>query len=236
MTLNDVVKRVKDRSYKGSASTTTDLVTEQIIRAINDTRRKLVRNIPKEFLRKTSTVSVVLGTTTYSLASDVQEPLLFRYTVNSVEHLMTKVPSEREFYDMVYSASAASGKPTHYFDAGRDASGYRQIILFPTPDASYTVAYTYYKDPTRTELTTADLGTEFPDIPSYLQDALVSGTLWQFLKCFDDKDAEDRARMEFDRDLLDLEVAEEKDLDFDGRMRFDINGSPDLGSNGMRIY
>lgn len=237
MTLNDLVKRVKDRTYRGDVDVTTDDITAQIIRAANDARRKLIRRLPKEYLRKTSTISVVQGTTTYSLASDVQEPLLFRYTSSNAEYIVRKVDSEREFYDLLYSASAAQNKPTHYFDAGRDNSGYRQVILYPTPDASYTVNYTYYKDPSRTELTTSDLATEIPDVPSYLQDALVSGTIWLFLMTVDDKAAQDRAKADFMQDLIESDIAESEDQDSDLRFRFDVKRYPDISENtGLRIY
>src|SRR5688572_4284285 len=120
MTLNDVVKRVKDRSHRGDVDVTNDDITSQIIRAVNDCRRKLIRRLPKEWLRKSSSISVVQGTTTYSLASDTQEPIVFRFTDDSNEYIITKVESEREFYQKVYSASAAQNRPAYYVDLGRD--------------------------------------------------------------------------------------------------------------------
>lgn len=213
MTLNDIVKRIKDRTYKGSTSVTTDEVTAQIIRAINDCRRKIVRQLPKEYFRKTGTLSIVQGTTTYSLASDVLEPLLFWFETGGALYHLTKVPTEKEFRQLVYDPNSSQNNPEFYFDAGRDSSGYRQIVLFPTPSGALTVNYTYYKDPTRTELTTSDLATEFPDIPSSLQDVVTHGAMWLFLKCFDDVSAQDRAKMEFDRALIEMDIAEEMDLD-----------------------
>ena len=219
MTYNDVVKRIKDQAHKGDPDTTTDIITAQIVRAMNDARRKIIRKLPKEWIRSSSTISVVQGTTDYSLASDVQEPIIFRYTSSNSEYIITKVDSEREFYQNYYSANASQDKPRVYIEISR-SSGNRQIKLFPTPDASYTVNYAYMKDSTSTELTTSDLGTTVADIPSYLQDALVEGTLWIFLKCFDDHAAVDRAKANFEKALLEADIAEDQDRDGELSFRF----------------
>lgn len=225
MTLNDIVKRIKDRSHRGDVDVTTDAITAQILRAINDARRKIIRRVPKDFLRSTGTISVVSSTTTYSLASDVQEPIVFRYSYLNNEYLLTKVESEREFYQEVYKANATAGKPSHYIELGLDSSGYKQIQVYPSPDASYTVTYAYYKDPSTTELTTSDLATAVPDIPSYLQDALVEGALWLFLKGFDDA-AQLAAKQDFKESVVEADIAEDRDEDLELSWRI---GSQALG-------
>lgn len=219
MLYGDVVKKVKDRSHRGDVDVTTDLATAQIVRAMNDARRKIIRRVPKEWLRSTSTIAVVQATTTYSLASDVQEPIIFRYTSSNTEYVLKKIDSEREFYQDYYSANASQDKPRVYIEISR-SSGSRQIQVYPTPDASYTVNYAYYKDPTATELTTSDLATAVADIPSYLQEALVEGTLWMFLKCFDDHSAADRAEKDFKTSLLEADIAEDQDRDGELSFRF----------------
>lgn len=223
MTLNDVVKRVKDRSHRGAVGTTTDEITAQIIRAINDARRDIIVLLPKSWLRKTSSFPTVSGTTTYSLASDVQEPALFRYTTGGSDYLLIKVDSEREFYQKYYSSTAGNSKPQYYFDAGIDSSGYRQILLSPTPDAAYTVNYVYQKDGSATDLSTSDLATAIPDIPNHLQGALWKGALYYFLKGFDDP-AQLVAKKDFQEALMDTEIAEERDLDTNLAFRWGVGG------------
>ena len=223
MTLNDVVKRVKDRSHRGAVGTTTDEITAQIIRAINDARRDIINLVPKGWLRTTSSFATVSGTTTYSLASNTQEPSLFRYTTGGSDYLLVKIDSEREYYQKHYSSVLANSKPQYYFDAGVDASGYRQILLHPTPDAIYTINYVYYKDPSVTDLSTSDLATAVPDIPSHLQGALWKGALYYFLKGFDDP-AQGIAKTDFNEALLDTDIAEERDLDTNLAFRWGVGG------------
>lgn len=222
MTLNDIVKRVKRSSHRGDQNITTDSITSDIVLCVNDARRDLVVDLPKDYLRKTGSFATSNGTGTYSLASDVQEPQLFRYTTGGADYWLTKVPSEREFYKLLYSSSISNNKPRYYFDAGLDTNKARQILLFPTPDATYTINYTYYKDPTATELSTSDLNTEIPDVPSYVQNALWMGALYYFLKGFDDK-LQGVAKSDFEQALQKSQNSEESDQDDDKRFRFDID-------------
>ena len=204
---------------------------------MNDARRKLIRRVPKNYLRTSETISMsVAGGTTYSLATDCQEPILFRYTSSSQEYMLERVASEREFFKLVYSASAAAGKPTHYVDLGRSSStGPRQIRIFPTPDATYSVTHVYFKDPSATELTTSDLASAVPDIPSHLQDSLVAGTLWLFLKCFDDLAASAAAQAEFQACLIEADQAENEDQDEELSMRMGPVRNDTYAGNGIKL-
>lgn len=224
MLLNDVVKRVKDRSHRGDVNVTTDAITAQILRAINDARRDLIRFLPKQFLRKTSSISVVNPTVLYSLAADCQEPLILHYTFNSIEYVMVKIESEREFYQDLYIFTQAINRPFFYVDMGYDASKQRQIQVYPIPDTNgpYTVNYTYFKDPTLVDLDTIDLTTEFPDFPSYMQDALWKGALYYFLKSFDDQ-GQQIAKGDYDIATNALDIAENQDQDLELSIRFGMS-------------
>lgn len=226
MNVGDAVKRVKDRSHRGDVNITTDNITDQIVRTINDARREVVRKVPKEWLRKAGTLSVIGGTTVYSLASDVQTPILFRYTSASIERFIELVESEREFYLNVYNASAAAGRPLYYTKLGPDGSGNKQIQIFPTPNASYTVTYPYYKDPTGTDLTTLDFNTEIPDVPKWMHDCVWKGALYYFLKSFDDP-AQEIAKQDYDQSLAELDASniERDSKAFQGNDVSDINDS-----------
>lgn len=224
MTLNDLVVRIKDRSHRGNTAITTDDITQQIIRCINDSRRELIRYVPKQFLRKdaASPIALTYPTVIYSLAHDVQEPIIFRYTFQNVEYVLKRVESEREFYLTLFIKSQSPNRPFFYVENGFDTSGNRQIQVYPIPDpvtGPFTLNYSYYKDPTQTELTTADLNTEFPDFPSYMQDAVWKGGLYHFLKQFDDQLGA-VAKADYDKATMDLEVAENSDQDMELVMRW----------------
>ena len=227
MTLGDIIKRVKDRSHRGDVDVTTDNITSQMIRAVNDGRREIITMIPKEWLLASSSFDTADGTAVYSLDSDVQEPLVFRYTKDSSEYILYKIHDLRDFWEKHYSASQVNQQPRYFVEEERDGSGYRQIRLWPVPDDTYTVDYNYYKDPTATDLTTADLNTEIPDIPGHLQDVLWKAALYYFLWGFDDP-AKVQAKNDYLEALGKAINHDKEDLDGDIRFTFDI-GKPPLG-------
>lgn len=229
MTVNDVIKRVKDRSHRGDVNVTTDEITNQILRAVNDARREVIRHLPKQFLRKSGSFICVPGTATYSLASDVNDLLYLRYTYSNADYFPRKVQSEREFYEQVYSSQVANNKPRYYFYAGRDSSGTLQITLFPTPDQAYTINYAYMKDPTGTDIDTTMLNSQVPDIFSPYHDTVWKGALYYFLKNFDDP-LQQIAESDFNKALEDMDEGENEDGDDDLQLRFD-NGRFNYGDN-----
>ena len=186
MTLQTAVNIIKELSHKGDVGNTSDDVTQQIYDCINLCRRDVVTRLPKRYLRKTDVINIVKGTTSYTLASDVQKPVLFRYTVDSTERFLTKVDSEQEFYRHVYSASATQADPTEYFEAGVDSSVNQQIIVSPTPSTARTLNYTYLKTWAVDELGSAQLTSNIPQIPIHLHNIIVKGGLAYFLQMYSD--------------------------------------------------
>lgn len=230
MTLNDIVVRVKERSHRGDINVTNDDITASIIRAVNDARRELVRHIPKYYFRATASISVTSPTVIYSLAADLQELLILHYTFNSVEYILTRILSEREFYENLYIFTQSVNRPYFYVDLGQDNNKQKQIQIYPTPDTNgpYTVNYTYYKDPTMVELTVLDLATEIPDFPSFTQDPLWKGALYHFLKSFDDAQGMAIAKIDYDAATLAIDESEDEDMDVElswrwGYARFPYN-------------
>lgn len=222
MVVNDLVNRVKRKSRRGSTSVTSDETTQQILDAINDARRDVIRLLPKQWLRSTSTVSTVIGTSLYDLPADCQEPLLLKYTFNGADYILSKVESEREFYLNVFGTSVANNKPLFFFDAGvNQANAKRQLFIWPAPDLVYTLDLTYMMDPTLTDLTTSDLSTTVPVFPSYLQDVLWKGALYYFLKNFDDP-LQGVASTDYEKAKMDVEIADDRDLDSDLQFRMDV--------------
>lgn len=62
MLVLDLVNRVKDRTHRGNRLITTDAITQQIIDAINDSRREIIRLIPKQWLRSTYVFNTIPAT------------------------------------------------------------------------------------------------------------------------------------------------------------------------------
>ena len=220
MILGDAVKRVKDRSHRGDSTITSDEITAKILRAFSDAKRELIRRIPKRKLFKQDTLSVLQGTTIYSLASDLQEPIAFSYVLNNSLRRLQKVDSDREWLDNFFRPNTDQNDPTVYREIGADGSGNRQIELFPTPKQSLTIDYEYYKT-TNTEFTTSDLSTEIADLPEEIHDALWKGALYHFLKGFDDQ-GQIIAKQDYVEAISAYDNDDEEDLDTDLAFRFGI--------------
>lgn len=229
MTLNDLVVRVKDRSHKGDPVITSDAITAQIIRGIEDARRDLIRYVPKQYSRKDALLPLVVtdANILYSLAADVMEPIIFRYILNDVNYVLQRITSEREYYLNLFIQTQAPNRPFFYVEKGLDALGNRQIEIYPRalPATIFNVEYAYYKDLTKTTLTTADLNIEFPDFPSYIQDALWKGSLYYFLKNFDDAQMLEIASRDYEVAKVELDKIEEEDQDLDIVWRFGLSRS-----------
>ena len=224
-TLNDAVKIIKDQAHRGDVDITTDPITAKIVRAINESRKEIIRKLPKLWIQSPTdgTIITVQGTTIYALNADLQEPILFRYTDTTVERLIEKVDSQREFYKHIFSNSAAQDRPRHYVEIAPTAAELRQIQIFPPPDKVYTITYPYYKDPTGTRLTVSDLASKVPDVPNHLLDYLWKKALYYFLKSFDDNQAAEQALRDAREAMDDVEMAEEMDADTDLAFRFGID-------------
>lgn len=237
MLLNTGVKNVKRLSHRGDQTVTTDTITSDIVANFNIARMDLVKYLPKRYLHKqaSSALSLISGTATYSLASDVMEPILFRYTHSNSLYLPTKVLSDREWYQLIYSPSQSNTLPKYYRELGATTGTIKRIEFFPVPDQSLSCDYEYYKDPCATDLTTSDLASNIPDFPGYLCDALWKGALYYFLKGFDDPQAAG-AKADYDFAITTLNVMDESDQDSEVNFRFGRKPSEDMGNNGMRIY
>lgn len=216
MILNTAVKSIKRQSHRGSQSVTNDQITTDIIACINEATRDIIKLLPKRFWFKQSTVAVTVGVagtaSTWSLASDVQEPILFHYTSSNSKYVLQKIDSDSEWINQIWDPAAQVQKPRYYREIGPNSStGYKQIEIFPIPDASYTLNYEYYKTK-GSDLTTSDLNTEISVLPDYVHDVLTKGGLYYFLKGFDDP-AAGEAFKDYQMAKHDLEVADERDLD-----------------------
>lgn len=216
MLLNTIVKTVKRKSHRGSQSVTTDQITTDIVACVNESLRDVTRKLPKQFFHKKGTPLAVLagavGTpAVYSLASDVQEPIVFWYNLNSSFVKLTKVQSDQEWITMVWDPNGPLDNPRWFREIGPDASGYKQIEIYPIPVANLSLNNEYYRIKT-TDLTTNDLNTELPDIPDYLQDVVEKGALYYFLKGFDDPGYA-IAKTDYEQAKMDMDISDEQNQD-----------------------
>lgn len=235
MTLNDLVIRVKERTHRGNNLITSDDITAKIIRAVNDSRREVIRFVPKDWLRTQAPLVMTLGDPRLDLPADCQELVLVRYKYNNQSYIPSKIATEREFYHSVFTLPEQHGKPNYYFDSGvNSATACRQITFYPIPDFAYLTEVLYMRDPTKIDLAVSDLATEIPDIPGYLQDVLWKGAKYHFLECFDDPNRP-AAKQEYRECLIALDIADEQNLDDSDRFRMDSGSNHFNADNGIRL-
>lgn len=224
MVLNTIVKAVKRKSHRGSQSVTSDQITTDIVACVNESLRDVCRMLPKQFFHKKAATGLavttgVVGTpAVYSLASDVQEPIVFWYNLNSQFYRLSKIPSDQEWMTGVWDPNGALNNPRFFREIGPDSSGYKQIEIYPIPIANLTLNYEYYRVKT-SDLDTDDLNTEVPDLPDYLQDVVEKGALYYFLKGFDDP-LQGVAKTDYEQAKLALEIADEQNADSLPALRF----------------
>ena len=237
MTLNTICKTVKRKAHRGSQSVTTDQITTDIIACINEAIREVAQLLPKRYWYKQSTVALTVGTiavpSTWSLPSDCQELILCHYTSSNSVIRLAKIDSDSEWIDKIWNINQAVNKPRYYREIGLNTStGYKQIEVFPIPDASYTLNVEYYKNKP-TDLTSSDLSTDIITIPDSVQDAVEKGSLYLFLKGFDDS-LQIVAKKDYDEAKMAMEIADERDIDSDVRLRFNMMRS-NLLPPGFRL-
>lgn len=233
MLLSTIVKTIKRDSHRGNQAVTTDLITTDIIACINRAMRDVQLLVPKRFFHKEGNFALSAAVGVYSLAADVQEPILFYYSLNGSVTKLQKINSDAEWLN-VYDPNAPLGKPRYYREVGpASATGYKQIQLAPTEDGtSIIVMYEYYKVK-GSDLTAADLASEVTQIPDYVQSVLEKGALYYFLKGFDDG-AQMIAKKDYEEAKLALEMADEQDKDSSVAFRFGML-SNDMYTQGFKL-
>lgn len=222
MLLSTLVQTVKRKSHRGNQAITTDQITLDIIACVNETARELATLLPKRYWHAASTIAVTQGTTgvpsVYSLDPTVQEPIVFYYVANgSVLYTMTKIDSDREWIRGIWNPIMSPNWPRLYRQIGPDASGNKQIEIFPVPQENITVQYEFYR--TRSpDVSITNINAQLPDFPDWVQDAIEKGALYYFLKQFDDAGAE-ASMGDYHAAIKRLEYSDEQNKDSDLRFR-----------------
>jgi hypothetical protein len=228
MTVNDAINRVKLFSHRGSQAITNDQITTDILNCLNESWVDICQLLPRQAFRQDSDVNgtnivTVSGQDIYPLSGNtypVQELIIMHYFFNNVNYNMKKVESEREFWGQYFYLSTAVNRPFVYCPWGFNASGVKQVRVFPVPDQNYNLKYSFYIDPTTIDFKTLALSAAIPFFPSYLQTALWKGALYYFLKAFDDP-AQEIALQDYEKAKMRQDMSEDADLDSDLQFRFD---------------
>lgn len=232
MQVLDVVNRVKLLSHRGDQTITNDKITTDILNCINLSWEDLCQLLPRQAFRTDSIVNstdivTVQGIDIYSMVGNpypVQELIIVHYSFNGNNYNLQKIESEREFWNKFFYQSASQNRPYVYCPWGFDSNGVKQIRIFPIPDIAYTLHYSFYVDPTSIDFRTQSLTSNIPFLPTYLQFALWRGTLYYFLKAFDDP-GQTVALADYEKAKVRQDISEDADMDGDTQFRFDNMGN-----------
>lgn len=178
VTVGDLVDSVAFHLTNVTATTAGSDFEKEIKKHLGWTMEALLRKSYMPAFRTDAQLSLVDGTQDYDLPDDFEaiiESTVY-YDASPRETVQYYEEQERIAYEWQERLSTED-KPCFYTIRDRDAtSGLYQIRFVPTPDASYTVNYTYFAMPATIDDSTSD-GTDL-DVryPRNMIDGLVKGT------------------------------------------------------------
>ncbi len=136
--VNNVLRRLRENTVSNVASTD---YSQLIGDFVNDAKDTVESAWDWSQLRTTITVSATAGTNSYSLTgfTDKSEILFaINDTANSDMEYRSQEWIERELY---LNDSASTGAPRYYTFDGVDGNGDAKILVYPTPDDSYSLRF-----------------------------------------------------------------------------------------------
>jgi len=129
---------------------------------INDTCFEMLQKLKAQRFLKQATISTSNGTAAYNLATDAEINSLVGDSV-----LLTATQQklwETDYTHPLTHGTTATGKPECFYRSGN------QLCIYPTPDATYTIQYSYLIKPANL---TNDSDT--PQIPAEWEKVLILG-------------------------------------------------------------
>lgn len=141
MTYINLINRILVRLRETTAISPTDNDYVTLVGyLVNDAKSIVEKAWDWTCLRTTVTVSAVVSDNTYVLTGfggDFKLTDAYNDTQNT---RLTLVPYQR-MTEWISLNTAPTGPPSHFCYNGNDSSGDPQIIVYPTPDASYTLKF-----------------------------------------------------------------------------------------------
>lgn len=141
MTFLDIINRVLVRLRELAATTPTDNDYVTLVGyLVNDAKKTVEEAWDWSALRTTLTVSATISDNSYTLTgAGTNFKLLDVY--NSTQLSRMQLITQNDMNDRINLNTAATGAPSHFSYNGVDASGDQKIIIYPTPDGSYTLKF-----------------------------------------------------------------------------------------------
>lgn len=197
------------QSFTENQFTTTDVNT-----FIQQAEQRIYNSVQLPATRKTSTLSLTLGNSSFTLPSDWLS--MFSFAVingGETQYLLNK---DVDFIRAAYPSATDQGVPEYYA-----ISSATTLLIGPTPDAAYSVVLNYYYYPESiVTATTTWLGTNFDS--ALLYGALVEA--YTFMKGEEDVMAVYQKRYEENMSLLKMlsDGKDRRDTYRSGQVRYPV--------------
>lgn len=163
MTFLNLINKVLLRLRETQAVDVNDSDYVQLVGILVNDAKNVVQNAwDWSALRTTLTVAATVGVNSYTLTGSGQDfKVLDAYNDTSDAHL--KYISPAEMNTKVALQTAAVGTPEYFSYNGLDSNGDQNILVYPTPDGSYTLKFDCVVR--EAELTSASDSTKLPSQP-----------------------------------------------------------------------
>lgn len=147
-----------------------------------------------DFANTTNTSS---GTAEYTLTeTNIKKLLNLRISTDGSEKRLSPVSYNGFTHSYPHVDSTETGCPDVYYPTGRSSTYQLKVTLFPVPDATYSLLYDFYKEPT-------DMSddADVPVFPTAYHDMLVDYVLWKSYQHDRDMETAGIYKAQFDQNL-----------------------------------
>lgn len=200
-------------------STQTNPTLAQIKDKINEYYRNIFQRQPWKWAYGQATFNTVAGTHLVTLPDNVFK--VWALEIQGNNWYLQYVPNNKFFraYPGAWQ-TMGNNQPYVYTDAPAASNNAKQIDLFPTPDAVYTVYYQFQK-----RLTSLSADADYSIMPPEYENAMIYGAAKDLLALL----ADNRAayyQTEYEKIMSAMWMDEERNLDYmDTAMSPEVNGT-----------
>jgi hypothetical protein len=135
--VNNVLRRLREDSVVSVTSTTYSTLIGDIV---NDAKNIVEHSWDWSALRDSKTVTTIAGTNEYTLTGAGEDFKFFYFLDTTNKNNI--VYQSKEWIDVQNNVDTPlQGKPNYFSYTTTDSNGDMKVILYPTPDAAYTLSF-----------------------------------------------------------------------------------------------
>ena len=139
--MNHVLRRLRESEVTTVSATT---YSKMVSDFINDAKKIVEQSADWSALRSTLTITTSSDDNSYSLTGGGDDVKVIS-ALNDTSNLFMEYQSKDYFNDQIYISNASNGAPRFYTFNGLDSSGDTEILVSPTPDATYSLRFDLIK-------------------------------------------------------------------------------------------